>query len=231
MAKIGIATASTTIDISVLPSYAIKPVASTSGANSFNPFPSNPALIDILDSQLVPQKSTASAPAEPIGGLVFQQEVSINLGAATNTLVPQLLNAHLYSFPEYPLSNPSDFEMGDLVYFKSESTGTYKSSLQKIDVGAIQKGAYHGIFVFQEFTDGYLKVYAKGYIEIPNNKISAWQVGRTLYIDQYNKIGLVPSSVGESWVKSIGFCVPNKEDKKIIWFDPDTTHVKIKYSY
>ena len=67
----------------------------------------------------------------------------------------------------------------------------------------------------------------KGYIEIPDNKINSWSVGSTLYLNSDSKLNTSPTTSSGHWVRSLGFCIPNNENKKIIWFEPDSTYLKL----
>mgnify|MGYP003126473664 FL=1 len=66
----------------------------------------------------------------------------------------------------------------------------------------------------------------KGYIEIPNAKIENWSVGRTIYLNNNNILNINPANNPGTWVRSLGFCMPNNTNKKFIWFEPDTTYLK-----
>ena len=237
MIKIGIATASAQIKVSVLPKYAIGSITADSDTYSFTPEVDNPALIDPLDSSFIPQKTTATAIATPIGGIAFQKEVNISLGAPSNTLVPELLNAYLFKFPGFSFSgSDSSIEEGDLVYFRPNSgvipgVDSFRCTLQKINVSNPQAGAFSQIFYFKDYDENsqLLRVFAKGYIEVPDSKLASWQTGRTLYAFNDNLFSIVPTTRKGDWVRSLGFCVPNlNNNKKLVWFDPDTTHIKLR---
>lgn len=64
----------------------------------------------------------------------------------------------------------------------------------------------------------------KGYVEYENldEGLQSWQAGDTLYMNG-NKISLTPPQTSNNWVKSIGFCFPNINNKLLIWFEPDST--------
>ena len=83
------------------------------------------------------------------------------------------------------------------------------------------------LFVFISYIGTTLKVMHKGYLEIPDSKINNWSVGSTLYLNNNNILDIVPATGSGNWVRSLGFCIPNKENKKIIWFEPDSTYLKL----
>ncbi len=225
MPTIGIATASASIGISAAPAFAISPNASAVSSSVFSPVADNLALIDVLGSTFVPRATTGTQ-SSAIGGVVFQQSVNISVGSQTNSLVPQLLNAFQYKFDNFTLINSSSFEYGDVVFFKSGSN-EYSATLEKADVTSTASGAYNTLFIFQEYTNSTLQVMHKGYIDLPASKINTWTVGQTLYLDANSKLNSVPTAGSSHWIRSLGFCIPNNQNKKTIWFEPDSTYLKL----
>tara|TARA_R100000030_G_scaffold99458_1_gene90576 strand:+ start:2614 stop:3300 length:687 start_codon:yes stop_codon:yes gene_type:complete len=225
-AKIGIASAASKLVLTATPSSTVTTTASGTSSFVFTPSPINEALIDTTTASF----STVTNPtaSTPIGGIVYQQPVVIEVGTQTNSLIPQLLNAYQYKFENFTLDSPSDFALGDVVYFNHTGLGNYACTLEKAKVNDLAKGAYNNLFVFISYTENILKVMHKGYLAIPNSAISSWQTGRTIYLDSSNKLSITPTLDSGSWVRSIGFCIPNTENKKIIWFEPDTTYLKIR---
>ena len=224
---IGIATAKTKLDIQATPSAVIPPVASGASSYSFTPSPTNEALIDPTQQAFF-YNQTATAEA-PIGGIQYQQSVIVEVGTQTNSLVPQLLNAFQYEFPNFASSSDINetFEYGDLCYFTT-GTNDYSSEIKKVDIANTENGAYNNLFIFKAWQDQTLYVIHKGYFEVPSSKISAWTTGRTIYLNNDNKFAVTPTIGSGNWVRSLGFCLPNNEDKKIIWFEPDSTYLKLQ---
>ena len=229
-ASIGIAEAAASITINAEPAFAITPNASATNSSVFVPSPSNEALIDVLDSTYIPQ-AQAGTQSAAIGGIVYQQSVNVTVGANTNSLVPQLLNAYQYVFENItlPSSVNATIEYGDLVFFLHDGTGLndYGAGVMKASVTNTSLGAFSNLFIFQSYTNNTLKVMHKGYIEIPDNKINSWSVGSTLYLNSDSKLNTSPTTSSGHWVRSLGFCIPNNENKKIIWFEPDSTYLKL----
>lgn len=221
-ATIGIATAQAKMDITATPSAVVPPNVSTVSSNVFTPSPVNEAILNPIGPSFF--TTAADTPSTAIGGITFQQTVELQVGMQTNSLVPQLLNAFQYTFEDFTLSGT--FEYGDLVYF-NHSSNEYNAALNKADVNNTSKGAFNNLFVFISYIGTTLKVMHKGYLEIPDGKINNWSVGSTLYLNNNNILDIVPATGGGNWVRSLGFCIPNKENKKIIWFEPDSTYLKL----
>ena len=221
-ATIGIATAQAKMDITATPSAVVPPNVSTVSSNVFTPNPVNEAILNPIGPSFF--TTAADTPSTAIGGITFQQTVELQVGMQTNSLVPQLLNAFQYTFEDFTLIG--DFEYGDLVYF-NHSSNEYNAALNKADINNTSKGAFNNLFVFISYIGTTLKVMHKGYLEIPDGKINNWSVGSTLYLNNNNILDIVPATGGGNWVRSLGFCIPNKENKKIIWFEPDSTYLKL----
>lgn len=228
-ASIGIAEATASITINAEPAFAITPNASATNSSVFVPSPSNEALIDVLGSTYIP-KAQAGTQSAAIGGIVYQQSVNVTVGANTNSLVPQLLNAYQYVFENMTLTpSVEEFEYGDIVFFIQDTTNlnNYNATILKANVINTSLGAFNNLFIFQSYENNTLKVMHKGYIEIPDNKINSWSVGSTLYLNSDSKLNTSPTTSSGHWVRSLGFCIPNNENKKIIWFEPDSTYLKL----
>ena len=73
---------------------------------------------------------------------------------------------------------------------------------------------------------GYVDFDAKSTDENPN-ALESWENGRTLYI-KGTQIAINPTSVSGSWARSIGFCMPNIDGKKRIWFESDSTYLTLQ---
>lgn len=225
-ASIGIAEATASITINAEPAFAITPNASATSTSTFIPSPSNEAIIDVLGSTYIPQAQVGTQSAA-IGGIVYQQSINVSVGTQTNSLVPQLLNAFQYEFPSFAQNDVNtEFQKGDVCYFTTGSN-SYGSTLKKANVSNTATGAYNNLFIFMSYSDANLKVMHKGYIEIPDNKINTWAVGQTIYLNSDLKLNINPTNSSGHWVRSLGFCIPNNENKKIIWFEPDSTYLKL----
>jgi len=228
---IGVASASASINITPAPAFAVKTTASGSNSPTFVPNPTNPGLIDVLGSQFTPEVNT-QVQTSVIGGIVNQQPLSIQVGAEINSLVPQLLNAFQYVFDDF--ENPGSIanaEYGDVVFlYPATGANNYQTQGGKASVTNTSFGALSNLFIFQSYIGNTLKLMHKGYIEIPESKFTAthtWQSGYTIYLSNDNKLSTQPATESGNWVRSLGFCVPNKENKRIIWFEPDSTYLKL----
>ncbi len=224
MTTITAKTAESTITIRANPISFISPNASSSSGVSFTPNPVNEALVDVNNSSFF--YANTAVDVVPIGGITYQNPVNINVGQQTNSLIPQLLNAYQYKFDNFTLHAPNEFEMGDVVYFTS-GTNEYNSLLQKARIDDTTKGAYNNLFIFISYSRNTLQVMHKGYLEIPNSKMSTWNVGRSIYLNSSSLLDITPVTTSGAWVRSLGFCIPNNTNKKIIWFEPDSTYLKI----
>tara|TARA_Y100000004_G_C8905262_1_gene408369 strand:+ start:548 stop:1240 length:693 start_codon:yes stop_codon:yes gene_type:complete len=221
--SIGTATAQTSMKINVTPSHAFNFMGNLQQGASFSPQNVEDILLSPGSVQF--QTTSGSVPSSTIGGIVIQQNVNIQVGEESQSLVPQLLTAFQYHFDNFVLESSSSFEKGDIIFFKLGTNG-YSSTIEKADILNTEKGAYNNLFIFISYESQRLTVMHKGYIEIPNSKIETWSVGRTLYLNNENILHINPATVSGGWVRSLGFCVPNNENKKFIWFDPDTTYLK-----
>jgi len=225
--SIGVATAEATIEINVDPVLAFNFVPSLAPGASFVPSPTN----DVLIAPETISYTTEISPYQEstIGGISYQQPVNISVGETVSSLVPEILSAYKYKFENFDITSPSDFSEGDIVFFEAGSND-YSSTLKKASVSNLDLGAKHNLFIFISYNtvSKKLEVMHKGYFEIPNNKITSWNVGATLYLDSSDKLNTTPTSNSGNWIRSLGFCIPNNVNKKFIWFEPDTTYLKLK---
>ena len=221
--SIGTATAQTSMQINAAPVHAYNFMGDLQVGASFTPQNVNDVLLEPGTVQF--QTTSGSVPQAAIGGIVFQQEVDIQVGEQSQSLVPQLLTAFEYHFDDFLLNNASNFAKGDVIYFYSGG-GDYNATIAKADVNDTAKGAYNNLFIFVSYENSRLTIMHKGYLEIPDAKIENWSVGRTLYLNNSNILNISPANNSGTWVRSLGFCVPNNTNKKFIWFEPDTTYLK-----
>ena len=100
--------------------------------------------------------------------------------------------------------------------------------MQQISISDVEAGAKKSLFIFISYdSNERLTVMHKGYFEPDVSKITSWDVGATLYPNDLNKFSTSPTSTSGNWVRSLGFCIPNTQNKKFIWFEPDTTYLKL----
>ena len=222
--SIEVASAEASIGINADPITAFNFIGNLPADASFTPTPDN----DILITPETVSYTTeiASTQEAPIGGIVYQQGINIQVGSPSGSIVPQLLTAYKYKFENYTLENPSLFSLGDVVFFGAGSN-EYNTTLTKASVSNTGFGAYNNLFIFISYTGTTLEVMHKGYLEIPDSKIDSWVVGATIYLNASNKFHNNPTTISGHWVRSLGFCVPNNVNKKYIWFEPDSTYLKI----
>jgi len=178
--------------------------------------------------------------------LVFSASNALNvtLGTAASSQLLESLDAYKYSFPDfnnYGVINGvvsafsedlTTLTAGDIICFRPHTTGTfnqYNTTLKLADVSDLDKGAYNSLMIFLSYNNGTLKVLHKGFFDYETNStnVNDWQVGRTIYLNEENKIDIVPTTQPSNWVRSLGFCVPNKENKYRVWFEPDSTYIKL----
>jgi hypothetical protein len=91
-----------------------------------------------------------------------------------------------------------------------------------------------GLMAFVSYSGSTLVLMHKGYLDFDNistdsnpNALQSWQIGQTIYLNN-NKISITPPNTSGSWVKSIGFCMPNNINKKRIWFESDSTFLTLQ---
>ena len=170
--------------------------------------------------------------------------LGITLGTAPSSQLLEGLDAYKYSFPDFnnygvvdgvvsALSEDlSTLTAGDIICFKPHTTGTvndYSTTLKLADVSDLSNGAYNTLMIFLSYNNGTLKVLHKGFFDYETNStnVNNWEVGRTIYLNANNKIDTTPTTQAANWVRSLGFCVPNKENKYRVWFEPDSTYIKL----
>lgn len=157
-------------------------------------------------------------------------QLNVTLGTLAQSAIQNELDGFKYSFPNFIDSETSTLIYGDIVYLESDLSVTaneWKSRCKKALTSDVYKGAFNCLFVFVSHIGNNLIVLNKGFFDLEDANITQWTAGRTLYLNETNKIDITPSNGPSNWVKSIGFCVPNKDNKKRIWFEPDSTYIKI----
>ena len=162
----------------------------------------------------------------------------INIGAQLNVTIGTLfespitseLDGFKYSFPNFVDSGTSSFVYGDIVYLESnisETSNDWGANCIKANNIDVYSGAFNNLFVFISHINNNLIILHKGFFDLEDVNITQWTAGRTLYLNSQNKLDITPTSLSGSWVRSLGFCVPNKNNRKRIWFEPDSTYIKI----
>jgi len=159
--------------------------------------------------------------------------LSVTLGTILSTPLLQELDAFKYNFSNFTLNNAEGyFNVGDIVYFtvdNSESANDYGTKLLKASTLSTSLGAYNNLMIFLSYDNGSLTLIHKGYFdyEPDDANISGWSPGRTLYLDGNNRLSTIPTTTPSSWVRSLGFCVPNTLGKYRVWFEADSTYLKL----
>jgi|21_taG_2_1085346.scaffolds.fasta_scaffold19288_2 hypothetical protein len=162
---------------------------------------------------------------------VQQATLAINANTFGGSLPNGINNSLIelkYSYPAFNQDSLSNYTKGELVVFKEDSSASknaYSTLMEKASTGTIEH-ANKNLMIFISYSNGVLTAMHKGYLDFEdtNGPLSSWSVGRSLYVNGTN-IGINPSGSTGSWVKSIGFCMPNSDDVKRIWFEPDSTYL------
>tara|TARA_B110000902_G_C14285641_1_gene578654 strand:- start:2415 stop:3119 length:705 start_codon:yes stop_codon:yes gene_type:complete len=203
-------------------------------AYGFVPSASNTALVSPIDINNVPI-STSIAPAI-IGGMSLQPDINVQVGSSGNSIVQNLLNSFRYTFPYFPYEEVvGGVSPGQVIYFSStevintpDTFGVYNSSVQLADTSSVSKGAVSNLFMYISHAEtADIIMLHKGYYEMPDDLIVNWTPGKTIYLNAEGKLDTSPSATSGHWVRSLGFCIPNNQHKKTVWFEPDSTYLKI----
>jgi|TARA_R110000744_G_scaffold295082_1_gene405197 hypothetical protein len=168
-----------------------------------------------------------------INPIIQSQTIAINsLGLGLSSLpngATESLMELKYSFAGFS-SISSEISYGDLVIFKEsvEPTNIYGCTLEKANTSD-PTHANKNLMIFVSNMNNTLIVMHKGYVDFPNTtnaSLNSWVQGDGLYVSESN-ISITPPQTSGSWVKSIGFCMPNIENVKRIWFESDSTYFTI----
>ena len=158
-------------------------------------------------------------------------QVNVTLGTIPENTFAKELDGFKYSFPNFVDSGTSSLSFGDVVYLESDVEPTandWNAKCRKVDSSNINKGAFQALFIFISHENNSLHLINKGYFDLEDSNFSVqWTAGRTIYLNSDNKLDITPTGISGSWIRSLGFCVPNKDGKKRIWFEPDSTYIKI----
>jgi hypothetical protein len=154
--------------------------------------------------------------------------VNIQPGALPNGTIESLMELK-YAFPNFIQPGiGDDFVKGDLVVFYEDATATYGCQLKHSDTSDLDY-APKMLMLFVGYVNGTLTVMHKGYMDYEDDEespLANWTAGSTIYASQTG-IDTSPNDVSANWVKSIGFCFPNVENKRRIWFESDSTYLII----
>ena len=172
-----------------------------------------------------------------VGDLALEPDINVFVGIQTNSIIQQLLNSFRYrfeNFPEEEVSSALSNEAGQVCYFSptavlggANTFSVYDCSVNPAAVTALEKGARSQLFIFLHHINGTLTLLHKGYIDLRPDAIVNWSPGKTIYLNANNVLDTTPTGASGHWVRSLGFCVPNTEGKKRIWFEADSTYLKI----
>lgn len=158
-------------------------------------------------------------------------QVNITLGKEPENVFAKELDGFKYSFPNFVDSGASSLVFGDVVYLESDlevGANDWNAKCKKVDVSDIYKGAFQALFIFISHENNSLQLMNKGHFDLESSNFSTqWTAGRTIYLNNENKLDITPTGNPGGWIRSLGFCLPNKENKKRIWFEPDSTYIKI----
>ena len=168
-----------------------------------------------------------------INPITQSQTIAINsLGLGLSSLpngATESLMELKYAFEGWP-SVSSTISYGDVVVFNTlvpASTNPYGVLLEKADTSNPEH-ANKSMMVFVSHINGTLILMHKGYIDFTDidNALNSYVQGDGLYVNGSN-ISITPPQTSGSWVKSIGFCMPNIEGVYRIWFESDSTYFTI----
>lgn len=195
--------------------------------NSEYVVPAEPNKIISVDDKLLDYDLTIAVPQTSLG-LSASSSLNITLGTLPENNLYKDLNKFKYRFPNFVDSGTSTFEAGDVVTLvENIDYNDWNSECKKADTTDIYKGAFNALYIFISHEDNDLILMSRGYFDLPDAKISQWTSGRTLYMNQNNILDITPTGASGAWVRSMGMCIPNTENKKRIWFQPDSTFIKI----
>tara|TARA_R100000278_G_scaffold121344_1_gene105052 strand:+ start:273 stop:959 length:687 start_codon:yes stop_codon:yes gene_type:complete len=218
--------ASQTITISANAGHNITPA--TSATESISPSPSATINIDPTNASFDTAINASNA-STIIGDIAVQPDINVNVGIGTLTSTPFKLNSFKYTFDGFEISNAESYSPGDIVFFKI-GTNDYNSDIEKADTSNLTKGAYNNLWMFISYSNASkdLVLMQKGYFDFTfeTATFGTWEVGRTIYLTNLGFLNISPSTFSGHWVRSLGYCVPNKENKKRVWFEPDSTYLK-----
>tara|TARA_B110000091_G_scaffold164440_1_gene175655 strand:+ start:39901 stop:40596 length:696 start_codon:yes stop_codon:yes gene_type:complete len=204
-------------------------IPTSSFVASFKPEPNSEYMISPVSVD--PSLSIDSGSAVAVtGGIDAYSSVNISLGVQPFNNTANSMSGFIYTFSGFHVENIEDFSVGDFVVFNASIDpihDSYKSKLYKADTSSMDRGATTNIFILKVINAGGISVMHKGFhdYELLDSIIEEWIPGQTLYSNNEG-LSINPPTASSSWIRSVGFCVPNIDDKKRIWFEPDSTYIK-----
>jgi len=166
-----------------------------------------------------------------ISPVLQQATLAINAQTFGGSL-PNGVNSSLieikYSYPGFSQANLSGLTKGDLIVFEADNTlsaNIYGAKAIQSSTGT-PTHASKALMIFISYINDTLIAMHKGYLDFDDTlgPLQGWEQGSSLYANN-EKIDISPSGTSGHWVKSLGFCMPNTETKKRIWFEPDSTYL------
>tara|TARA_B100001063_G_C16742262_1_gene545441 strand:- start:481 stop:1173 length:693 start_codon:yes stop_codon:yes gene_type:complete len=223
--SITIGASATTINIVANPGFAINTPAPQVTAIEANPTATSVNINEVSASISV------STQTFDFGGIA-SAPVTLNVGTQQDPVsVNQDFSNFKYKFPNFA-QDVSTFSAGDVVYFESSSETSYGVRIEKADVTNTSRGAKGALYIFiEKSSSNTLILLHKGFHDYANSstQIDTWIAGHTLYLNSSSKLDAdVGQFAAGQWIRSLGFCVPNTTSTKRIWFEGDTTFVKLK---
>lgn len=195
--------------------------------NSEYVVPAHPNKTISVDDKLLDYDFTVAIPQTSLG-LTGSSCLDITLGTLPENELYKDLNKFKYRFENFVDSGTSSLEAGDVVTLvENIDYNAWNCECKKVDTDDVYTGAFNTIYIFISHEDNDLILMSRGYFDLPDSKISQWTSGRTLYINQNNILDITPTGASGAWVRAMGMCIPNTENKKRIWFQPDSTFIQI----
>ena len=229
---ISVSTASQTLNITTsVSNVAISPTAATTDV--FEPQPINNYQFTHVPKEIYSLTNTTGK--ANIGSFDLSGAVNITMGSLPYSQLAKELDGFKYVFPNFASTgtlNLSTLVAGDIVYFATDASGTanaYASTLNKVNLNSTAGGAYNNLMLFLSYTGTTLTLLHKGYFDFSNSasNITNWTAGRTIYLNSSGNLDTTPTSSSGHWIKSLGFCIPNTTSTKRIWFESDSTYLKL----
>ncbi len=210
-------------------SHAIAPMAATQ--DFFEPRPDNSYSFTHVAPEIYSVTNTTGT--SNISGFDLAGAVNVTLGALPYSQIAKELEGFKYVFPNFTGDYIDVFSPGDVVCFQkddSENKNSYEATIVHALTSVMNKGAQNNLFLFLRFNGDDLHLLHKGYFDFEQDatNFDDWEAGSVIYLNDNNKLNTSPATVSGSWVKSLGFCIPNTSTKKRIWFESDSTYLKIR---
>jgi|TARA_R110000737_G_scaffold76254_1_gene106803 hypothetical protein len=155
--------------------------------------------------------------------------VNVQPGALPNGTTESLMELK-YAYANFTQPGIDSFKEGDLVCFEPTVSQEYPYGcvLKKANTTDLAL-APRMLMLFISWRNGTLIVMHKGYFDyqdIPESQLANWAPGATIYASNQG-LDIEPNNEPNNWVKSIGFCFPNLEGKRRVWFESDSTYLVV----